>query len=66
VVGEEIVVQQRLEAVLEKEGQPGEPRVNGLKCEPPDLQSLRRQFEGEILLVRGQGKVARFTDNSGQ
>jgi nucleotide-binding universal stress UspA family protein len=47
-------------------GFPGNARVNGLECEPPDLQSLRRQFEGEILLVRGQEKVVRLTDNSGQ
>jgi len=47
-------------------GVPGGARVNGLECEPPDLQSLRRQFEGEILLVRGPGKVTRLTDNSGQ
>ncbi|MGD0828877.1 MAG: hypothetical protein ABSA09_12465 [Desulfobaccales bacterium] len=46
-------------------GFPGDARVNSLECEPPDLQSLRRQFEGEILLVRGQGKVVRLTDNSG-
>jgi nucleotide-binding universal stress UspA family protein len=46
-------------------GFPVDARVNGLECESPDLQSLRRQFEGEILLVRGPGKVMRLTDNSG-
>lgn len=33
-------------------------------CQPPALQSLRRQLEGEILLVQGQGKVIRLTENS--
>jgi len=47
-------------------GFPGDARVKGLECEPPDLQSLRRQLEGEILLVPGQGKVVRLMDNSGQ
>jgi hypothetical protein len=33
----------------------------GLTCSPP-LKSIHQQFEGEVLLVRGQGKVMRLTD----
>ena len=47
-------------------GFPGDYQAGGLECSPSALQSLRRQLEGEILLVRGQGKVVRLTDNSGQ
>jgi hypothetical protein len=43
--------------------------VMGLDCPPggqpqcsPPLKSLHQQFEGEVLLVRGQGKVLRLTD----
>jgi len=32
-----------------------------LTCSPP-LKILYQQFEGEVLLVRGQGKVMRLTD----
>lgn len=34
-------------------------------CTPTALQNLRRELEGEILLVQGQGKVRRLTDNAG-
>src|SRR5512139_1201924 len=37
-------------------GFPGDARAGGLDCPPPALHDLRRQLEGEILLVRGQGK----------
>ena len=47
-------------------GFPGDIQAGGQECTPAALQSLRRQLEGEILLVRGQGKVMRLTDNSGQ
>jgi nucleotide-binding universal stress UspA family protein len=48
-------------------GFPGEDvQAGGQECTPAALQSLRRQLEGEILLVRGQGKVMRLTDNFGQ
>jgi nucleotide-binding universal stress UspA family protein len=43
--------------------------VMGLDCPPgghprcsPPLKNLSLQFEGEVLLVRGQGKVMRLTD----
>jgi hypothetical protein len=46
----------------------GFPRdqAGGQDCPPAALQDLRRQWEGEILLVQGQGKVVRLTDNYGQ
>jgi nucleotide-binding universal stress UspA family protein len=47
-------------------GSPGDVQAGGQECTPSALQNLRRQLEGEILLVRGQGKVMRLTDNSGQ
>lgn len=47
-------------------GFPGDSATVGLECSEPALQDLRRQLDGEILLVRGQGKVMRLTDNSGQ
>lgn len=47
-------------------GFPGDQQADCLEWSPAALESLRRQFEGEILLVRGQGKVVRLTDNSGQ
>ena len=47
-------------------GFPGDSTAAGLECTDPALQDLRRQMEGEILLVRGQGKVMRLTDISGQ
>ena len=47
-------------------GFPGDVQAGGQECTPAALQNLRRQLEGEILLVRGQGKVMRLTDNSGQ
>jgi nucleotide-binding universal stress UspA family protein len=47
-------------------GFPGDSAADDLECSPSALQDLRRQLEGEILLVRGQGKVVRLTDNSGQ
>ncbi len=47
-------------------GFPGDIQAGGQECSPSSLQSLRRQLEGEILLVRGQGKVMRLTDYSGQ
>lgn len=40
--------------------------ANDPECSGSALKDLRRQLEGEILLVRGQGKVMRLTDNSGQ
>ena len=47
-------------------GRPPHQGEGGQECTPSALQNLRRQLEGEILLVRGQGKVMRLTDNSGQ
>ncbi len=47
-------------------GFPGDVQAGGQECTPSALQNLRRQLEGELLLVRGQGKVMRLTDNSGQ
>ena len=47
-------------------GCPGDVLAGGQECTPSALQNLRRQLEGDILLVRGQGKVMRLTDNSGQ
>jgi nucleotide-binding universal stress UspA family protein len=47
-------------------GFPGDGPAGGLECSLADLQDLRRQLEGEILLVRGQGRVMRLTENSGQ
>ena len=47
-------------------GFPGDVQAGGQECTPSALQNLRRQLEGDILLVRGQGKVMRLTDNSGQ
>ncbi len=47
-------------------GFPGDAQAGGLECPQADLQNLRRQLEAEILLVRGQGKVMRLTDYSGQ
>ncbi len=47
-------------------GFPGDSAADDLECSHTALQDLRRQLEGEILLVRGQGKVVRLTDNSGQ
>ena len=47
-------------------GFPGDVQTGGQECTPAALQNLRRQLEGELLLVRGQGKVMRLTDNSGQ
>ncbi|MCL4501921.1 MAG: universal stress protein [Deltaproteobacteria bacterium] len=47
-------------------GFPGDVHSGGQECSPSALQHLRRQLEGEILLVRGQGKVMRLTENSGQ
>ncbi len=46
----------------------GFPRdqAGGQDCPSAALQDLRRQWEGEILLVQGQGKVVRLTDNYGQ
>jgi nucleotide-binding universal stress UspA family protein len=45
-------------------GFPGDAH-GGLECSPMALESLRRQLDSEILLVRGQGKVMRLTDNPG-
>jgi len=44
-------------------GFPGDHQADGQTCSPSTLQSLRRQLEGEILLVRGQGKVMRLTNS---
>lgn len=41
-------------------GFPGDVQAGGQECTPSDLQGLRRQLEGELLLVRGQGKVMRL------
>jgi Universal stress protein family len=46
-------------------GFPGDAQAGGLECSPTALESLRRQLDSEILLVRGQGKVMRLTDNPG-
>jgi hypothetical protein len=37
------------------------PPSGPLLCSPP-LKSLYQEFEGEVLVVRGQGKVMRLTD----
>jgi hypothetical protein len=42
-------------------GLAGDPAQGRLTCSPP-LESLHQQFEGEVLLVRGQGKVTRLAD----
>lgn len=42
-------------------GLPGDLARGSLECSPP-LKSLHQQFEGEVLLVRGQGKVTRLAD----
>jgi hypothetical protein len=47
-------------------GFPQDQPAGGQECPPAALQDLRRQWEGEILLVQGQGKVMRLTDNYGQ
>jgi hypothetical protein len=47
-------------------GFPGDAQAGGQECSPAVLQNLRRDLEGEILLVRGQGKVMRLTDNAEQ
>ncbi len=41
-------------------GFPGDVQAGGQECTASDLQGLRRQLEGELLLVRGQGKVMRL------
>jgi nucleotide-binding universal stress UspA family protein len=40
-------------------------QAGGQGCTPAALQNLRRELEGEILLVQGQGKVMRLTANAG-
>ena len=47
-------------------GFPEEAQAGGRECTPTALQNLRQELEGEILLVQGQGKVMRLTDNAGQ
>lgn len=47
-------------------GFPGEAQAGGQKCTPAALQNLRRELEGEILLVQGQGKLMRLTDDAEQ
>lgn len=47
-------------------GFPQDQPAGGQDCPPAALQDLRRQLEGEILLVQGQGKVMRLTENYGQ
>ncbi|MBU4232903.1 MAG: universal stress protein [Desulfobacterales bacterium] len=42
-------------------GLAGDFPQEGMECSPP-LQRLHQQFEGEVLLVRVQGKVARLAD----
>jgi nucleotide-binding universal stress UspA family protein len=43
-------------------GFPGEAPADDPECSRAALQDLRRQLEGEILLVRGQGSVMRLTE----
>ncbi len=47
-------------------GFPGDAAAGNPQCPHSALKDLRRQLEGEILLVRGQGKVVRLTDNTAQ